>query len=103
MDAKRVYHSCVMNMLVGEPGEDPPDPAHFPGSIDLDPQFVNPGLGDFNLLASSPCIDAADNTAFPAGTTTDFEGLARFVDDPAVMDTGVGSGPIADMGPSERQ
>ncbi len=101
--ARRVYHSCVMNMLVGEPGEDPPDPAHFPGSISLDPMFQNAGAGDFHLLAGSPCIDAADNTAFPASALTDIDGLARFVDDPTVADTGVGSGPIADMGPHERQ
>ncbi|TKJ42561.1 hypothetical protein CEE37_02410 [candidate division LCP-89 bacterium B3_LCP] len=28
-----------------------------------DPQFVNPSIGDFNLQASSPCIDAGDPTS----------------------------------------
>lgn len=29
-----------------------------PGSIFVDPQFVNPAAGDFRLAAGSPCIDA---------------------------------------------
>jgi hypothetical protein len=37
------------------------------GNIDLDPQFANPGIGDFSLGAGSPCIDAGD----PAGIDPD--------------------------------
>jgi predicted outer membrane repeat protein len=30
------------------------------GNIDIDPQFVNAGAGNFHLTCSSPCIDAGD-------------------------------------------
>ncbi len=86
----------------------------FPGvgNIDADPLFFDadgpdniPGTPDDNLrlLGGSPCIDAADNTAVPAGVTTDLDGFGRFVDDPATSDTGNPGppGPIVDMGPYE--
>ncbi|MCA9000413.1 MAG: right-handed parallel beta-helix repeat-containing protein [Planctomycetes bacterium] len=101
--ASRVRYSCVMNMLVGEPGEDPPDPAKFPNSISLDPQFVTTPAGPYHLAPTSPCIDAADNTAWPLFLTTDFDGNPRFVDDVLIPDTGVGPAPVADMGPFEVQ
>ncbi len=101
--AHRVYYSCVENMLVGEPGEDPPDPAKFPNSIDLDPLFVATPQGPNRLSAASPCIDAADNTAWPMFINLDMDGNPRFVDDPLTPDTGFGSAPIADMGPFEVQ
>jgi hypothetical protein len=69
------------------------------GNINADPCFVEPGYwadandpniivepndpnaiwlnGDYHLLPGSPCIDAGDNTAVPAGITTDLDGNRR--------------------------
>jgi hypothetical protein len=71
------------------------------GNIDLDPFFVDPDNGNYRLSRGSPCIDAADNTAVPAGIMTDLAGNPRFVDDPNTPDTGNGSPPIVDMGAYE--
>ncbi len=69
------------------------------GNIDADPLFVD---AELHLAAGlSPCIDAGDNTAVPAGVTTDLDGNPRFVDDGAVGDTGNGTPPIIDMGAFE--
>ena len=79
------------------------------GNIGADPLFVDAvgpdgivGTEDDNLRlsASSPCIDAGDNTTVPAGVTTDLDGNPRFVDDPT-PDTGSGTAPIVDMGAYE--
>lgn len=96
-----VEFCCVQNMLVGEPGEDPPNPEKFPGSISENPIFANPNQGDFRLLPGSPCIDASDNTAWPSTVLTDLDDNPRFFDDVATTDTGVGPSPIADMGAYE--
>jgi len=96
-------YSCIQNMLEGEQGEDPPDPADFPNCIDLDPLFISPTTGDFHIGAGSPCIDAADNDALPAWVATDFDGDPRFIDDPDTADTGNGIAPIVDMGAFEFQ
>ena len=77
------------------------------GNIDADPMFVDPAAGDFALGAGSPCIDAGNSEAVPAGIVTDLAGLPRFVDDPATPDTGVAGGPgggvVVDMGAYELQ
>ncbi len=75
------------------------------GNIDADPLFVDPANGDYHLSAGSPCIDGADNTAVPAGVTTDLDGNPRFVDDLDTPDTGnpEGVNPIVDMGVYEFQ
>ncbi|HED66325.1 MAG TPA: right-handed parallel beta-helix repeat-containing protein, partial [Planctomycetes bacterium] len=99
--ANRVEYCCVENMLVGQPGEDPPDPAKFTGSTAADPMFVDALSGDFHLVSGSPCIDAGNNTTWPAGIVLDLDGGARFLDDPAKPDTGIGPAPIGDMGPFE--
>ncbi len=96
-----VEYSCVQNMFAGEPGETPPDPADYPGSISLDPLFVNAVAGDFRLRAGSPCIDAGNNGDVPFGVTTDLDGRPRFLDDPDTVDSGIGFGPIMDMGAYE--
>jgi hypothetical protein len=68
-----------------------------------DPLFVDAGNDDLRLQATSPAIDAGDNTAVPAGITTDINGYERFVDHPDVEDTGNGPAPIVDMGACEEQ
>ena len=73
------------------------------GNIELDPLFVDPDNDDYRIAATSPCIDAADNTAVPKGIETDLGGNPRFVDDPDTKDTGVGTPPIVDMGAYEFQ
>lgn len=73
------------------------------GVINSTPLFQNSAGGDYRLGAGSPGIDAGNNAGFVAGTTTDVRGLARFVDDLAVPDSGVGAPPLTDMGAYERQ
>ncbi len=75
------------------------------GNIDADPMFVDPASGVFEPEAGSPCNDAGDNTAVPAGIQEDLGGDARFTDDPLAPQTGVpggaGSGLVVDMGAYE--
>jgi parallel beta-helix repeat protein len=71
------------------------------GNIDADPRFVDPAAGDYHLGAGSPCIDAGNNAAVPAGVLTDLDGHPRFVDDPNTPDTGSGTPPIVDLGAYE--
>jgi hypothetical protein len=93
------------------------------GNIDGDPLLADadgiddiPGTDDDDLLlfAGSPCIDAGNNSMLPADSEDldgdadlaepipfDFDGLARIVDDPLMIDTGMGMAPIVDMGASE--
>jgi hypothetical protein len=73
------------------------------GNTESDPLLVGPGTGDYRLGPGSPCIDAGNNDAVPAGITTDIEGNDRFVDDPATPDTGHGVKPIVDIGACEYQ
>jgi hypothetical protein len=47
------------------------------GNIDADPLFVDPAGGNVRLQPGSPCIDAGDNTAVPAGVITDLDGNPR--------------------------
>ncbi|MEP0845410.1 MAG: right-handed parallel beta-helix repeat-containing protein [Phycisphaerae bacterium] len=98
-----LFHSCVQDLLTAPPGEDPYDPADYPGSFDADPLFVNRPAGDLHLADGSPCLDAGRNSYVPAGVTTDLDGLARFYDDPLAPNVGDGTPPIVDMGPYERQ
>ena len=88
------------------------DPTGTDGNISADPGFVRTPSsgpdgqwataddepGDVHLKTGSPCIDAGDNAAVPAGVLTDLDGLSRFVDDPATPDTGLGTTPIVDKG-----
>jgi hypothetical protein len=82
------------------------------GNTGEEPRLVSPGgldgmIGtiddDPRLDAFSPCVDAGRNSALPTGITTDVLGHPRFVDDPAVPNTGGGPGPVSDMGAAERQ
>jgi predicted outer membrane repeat protein len=104
-------HNCILwantpDQVAGTPGVSYSNvQGGWPGvgNIDADPLFADPGSGDFHLSPGSPCIDAGDNTAVPEGITTDLDGNPRFVDDPAIEDTGYGEPPIVDMGAYELQ
>ena len=69
------------------------------GNINADPRFA--AAGDAHLLSTSPCIDAGNNGAVPAGVSTDLDGRPRFVDVPGIPDSGNGTPPIVDMGAYE--
>jgi len=72
------------------------------GNINAEPLFVDAGEGDFRLLPGSPCIDAADTTAVPAGIFLDGDGHPRAVNDPATPNTGITVlGMTVDMGAYE--
>jgi len=71
------------------------------GNIDANPGFVDPSSDDYHLMPDSPCIDAGDNSAVPAGINTDLDGKPRFSDDPDTDDTGSGTPPLVDMGAYE--
>ncbi len=82
------------------------------GNIGDDPLFANalgpdgvPGTSDddLRLTSGSPAIDSANNFAVPDDVQGDLDGNARFVDDPATRDTGLGEPPIVDMGAYEFQ
>jgi uncharacterized repeat protein (TIGR01451 family) len=65
--------------------------------------FVDAANGDLRLADFSPAIDAGDNSAVPAGITTDLAGNPRFYDDRVMRNRGSGSPPLVDMGAYERQ
>ncbi len=87
--ASDVTYSVVMGTFAGT------------GNVDTDPLFADAAGGDFTLTAGSSAVDAGNNAAVPLGTTVDFAGGDRFVDDPGTVDTGVGAAPIVDMGALE--
>ncbi|MFO0839522.1 MAG: S8 family serine peptidase [Phycisphaerae bacterium] len=106
-----VRYSDVEGLLTGIPGENPPDPASFPGSTEAEPLFaIAPVMdgsgylidpGDEHLSPGSPCIDAGENASVPASVLFDLDGLPRFYDDPGAPNTGSGAPPIVDMGAFE--
>jgi hypothetical protein len=69
-----------------------PDATGSNGNISVDPQFVNPALGDYHLQPGSPAIDAGDNQS-AALLTTDIDGNDRVLDGNrdgvAVVDMGI--------------
>jgi len=74
-----------------------------PGILNQDPLFRDPLNGDFRLLGLSPAIDAGDNGAVGATVLSDLAGHQRFRNAPRTLDTGVGPGPVVDMGAYEFQ
>jgi len=98
-----VTYSIVQNGIAGS------------GNLDLDPCFADAAAGDLRLCATSPAIDAGNNSVIPVdsrdldgdGNTSellpyDLKGVGRFVDHTRA-DTGNGSAPIVDMGAYEAQ
>lgn len=76
------------------------------GNIDADPLYTSPGSGDFRVSGGSACIDAGSVGAFlmeaaALALVSDLSLGARFVDDAASADTGVGGPPVIDMGAYE--
>jgi hypothetical protein len=71
-----------------------------PGNVQTTAPLLDP-LADYTPLPGSPAIDAGDNTAVPAGITTDLLGNLRFVDDPDTPDSGNGEAPLVDIGAIE--
>ncbi len=67
------------------------------GNINANPRFG----GELRLQPTSPAIDAGNNAAVPSGVTTDMDGVPRFLDVPAIPDSGSGTPPIVDMGAYE--
>ncbi len=56
------------------------DPCDIYGNISLDPQFVNPDSNDYNLLITSPCINAgSDNLTDPDNTVSDIGAFFHFI------------------------
>jgi len=95
----QITYSCVQNLhddLVGS------------NNIILNPRFSDllgpdgeriSGDEDFSLLATSPCIDSGNNV--DAVGSLDLDGLARFIDDPFTVNTGIGTSEVVDMGAYE--
>jgi hypothetical protein len=50
-----------------------------PGTLTVDPRFVNAALGDYSLTADSEAIDRGLDSALPAEFTTDLAGNSRRV------------------------
>ena len=77
------------------------------GNLNVDPQFVAPitatvaptTTGDYRLQITSPAIDAGNSLSVTV--STDLDGHPRKIDVPAVLDTGLGTPPIVDMGAYE--
>ncbi|MEQ1634060.1 MAG: right-handed parallel beta-helix repeat-containing protein, partial [Planctomycetota bacterium] len=79
--------SNISGFLFAPPGEDPIDPAEFPGCYDLPPQFVDrdgsdniagTADDDLRLLSTSPCIDRGNPAT--GGGGVDAAGMPRRLD-----------------------
>jgi len=58
-----VWDTEPINMTYCDVWTDTGSPWPGEGNICADPQFVDPGNGDYHLLPTSPCIDAGSNDA----------------------------------------
>jgi len=95
--ANQVTASAKVNHCIVEGGF-----AGGVGNLGTDPALTDIAGGDFTLTASSPAIDAGDNSAI-LGTTgvLDYASLPRTTDVLEVADTGVGPAPVIDIGAHE--
>jgi uncharacterized repeat protein (TIGR01451 family) len=59
--------------------------------------------GDYRLANFSLAIDSGDNSLIPGGVSTDLDGNPRRYNDTVVVDSGVGTAPIVDLGAYEKQ
>jgi hypothetical protein len=73
----------------------PPDLTGQNGNISSAALLVNPPAGNFDLQASSPCIDSGSNADVPSWLTHDYEGDAR------ISDGNSDGSAIVDMGADE--
>jgi hypothetical protein len=71
------------------------------GNIDSNPFFADATGGDLHLTSPSPCIDAGNNAALPAGATTDLEGRPRVLEGNGDMTTRVDQGAYEYAGPTD--
>lgn len=70
-------HSCVQDLFTVDPGEDPVNPANYPGCIVSNPLLANASNADFRLAPGSPCIDSGSNAHLPVGTAVDADNHTR--------------------------
>ena len=63
--------------------------------------FANGWGGNLRLLPGSPCIDAGDNSAVPAGEPKDLDGNPRVVDGDGDVKPWTGVAETVDMGAYE--
>jgi hypothetical protein len=98
----KAKYSCVQNLFLGVPGEDPPDPTKYPGSTDANPLFVDSNGpnnvngdedDDLRLLAGSPCRETGTPSAPPQ--------LQDAADNPRVLDGDQNGVARVDMGALE--
>ncbi|WP_016775567.1 choice-of-anchor Q domain-containing protein [Anaerophaga thermohalophila] len=61
-------------------------------NISSDPQFIDPGSGDFRLRAGSPSLNTGDNEKVPEWLATDYFGAERIQN--GVVDMGVSEGGV---------
>ncbi len=92
-DTPVLHHNCVHGNTDYEYSGIGPGP----GDIPSDPWLVDRNNGDYRLLPSSPCIDAADGDAAPA---IDLAANPRY-DYPLTANTGTGAPPYVDIGAYE--
>lgn len=119
-----IVHNCILWANTGQQIQSPGAPnivvehsivqGGFAGvgNLATDPLLIDVngaddmvGTPDDNLhvLGLSPAIDSGSNSVWTVALTTDIAGLARFYDDPAVIDAGEGAAPIIDRGAYESQ
>ncbi|MBV6459028.1 MAG: hypothetical protein HONBIEJF_02167 [Fimbriimonadaceae bacterium] len=94
---KKASYSCIHNLWISRPGEDPIDPEKFPNCFDSNPQFITFPT-NLRLKLTSPCVDAGDKTKFAGLGNFDRNNLLRFVDVATAPDTGNGTPPLPDLG-----
>lgn len=89
--------------------EGPAGEADGNGNFSADPMFVNPGGGDYNLLAGSSAIDAGNSRGVLGpvdvlDVDTDLNGDVRNLDDPDTENTGLSTWELCvDLGAFEFQ